>query len=301
MKTKGLTLTELLVVIGTTTMVTGSLMPALHRSRQTAVRLVCETNLTGIGKAMVVYAAENVVGDFPVAGGVGANWVASPDRAICQFDAVLESDAFGYDHSIPIRGNATITSSFFLLIKYSKVTPNIFVCKGDVAQVFKLRDQRTRERDIHVLWDFGNGSPMPGGASVPYPGGYCSYSYQMPYSVNADPEDVTNYAVTDRTSPAMPICADRNPYLDSKIDPGDPLWNGNSAAHERKGQNVLYKDGSVTFEKSVTVGIGGDNIYTYGDPGTGGGDPNGTPPASNGDGFPAGEKDAYLVGEHNYR
>jgi len=58
----------------------------------------------------------------------------------------------------------------------------------------------------------------------------------------------------------------------------DPNLHDNSAAHQGKGQNVLYKDGSVTFEKSVTVGIGGNNIYTYGDPETGGGDPNGHSP-----------------------
>ena len=77
--------------------------------------------------------------------------------------------------------------------------------------------------------------------------------------------------------------------------------DSNSAAHLSKGQNVLYKDGHVKFETKVTVGLGGDNIYTYGgDPALGGGDPNGTPPVDNGDGFPVGYKDAYLVGEKNF-
>jgi hypothetical protein len=80
-----------------------------------------------------------------------------------------------------------------------------------------------------------------------------------------------------------------------------PEVGDNSASHQGKGQNVLYRDGSVRFETEVTVGIAGDNIYTYAtDPNLGGGDPNGTPPTGNGTGFPFGERDAYLVGEKNY-
>jgi hypothetical protein len=76
--------------------------------------------------------------------------------------------------------------------------------------------------------------------------------------------------------------------------------NSNSAVHEKLGQNVLYKDGSVRFERSPKVGIGGDNIYTYGgDPVSGGGDPNGTGPMRSGDGAPVGNNDAYLVSERN--
>jgi hypothetical protein len=66
------------------------------------------------------------------------------------------------------------------------------------------------------------------------------------------------------------------------------------------GQNVLYKDGSVRFEASPKVGIGGDNIYTYGGYWqTGGGDPNGTGPMDDGDGVPMGVNDAFLVSENN--
>ena len=58
MKRKGFTLVELLVVIAIIALLMGILMPALSKVRQIANRLVCGTNLSGIGKAMMVYANE---------------------------------------------------------------------------------------------------------------------------------------------------------------------------------------------------------------------------------------------------
>ena len=56
MERKGFTLVELLVVIAIIALLMGILMPALARVRQIAFRLVCGTNLSGIGKAMLIYA-----------------------------------------------------------------------------------------------------------------------------------------------------------------------------------------------------------------------------------------------------
>jgi prepilin-type N-terminal cleavage/methylation domain-containing protein len=53
MKKKGFTLVELLVVIAIIALLMGILMPALARVRQIAFRMVCGTNLSGIGKAML--------------------------------------------------------------------------------------------------------------------------------------------------------------------------------------------------------------------------------------------------------
>jgi len=69
MKTKkGFTLVELLVVIAIIALLMGILMPALSRVRQLAFRMVCGTNLSGIGKAMLIY-ANDYEDELPRAGG----------------------------------------------------------------------------------------------------------------------------------------------------------------------------------------------------------------------------------------
>jgi prepilin-type N-terminal cleavage/methylation domain-containing protein len=251
MKRKGFTLIELLVVIAIIALLMGILMPALSKARQLAIRLLCGTQLKGIGAAMVVYAAD-MEDEYPVAGGVGATWVQN--GIIHRWDAPAEAAAFGITAATP--GKATITSSFFLLTKFAKVTPKQFVCKGDGAIEFKLTNQTTRLRDLALAWDFGRGR----NPDRIYPGGYCSYSYQMPYAVS--PTDVTNYRIIEGSKPGMPVCADRNPYLDRNADTS---VSQNAAAHAGKVQNVLFKDGSVSPKDNPSIGIGDNNMWLYGD------------------------------------
>ncbi len=78
MKTKrGFTLVELLVVIAIIALLMGILMPALARVRQLAFRMVCGTNLSGIGKAMLIY-ANDYEDELPRAGGRTTVWGAMP-------------------------------------------------------------------------------------------------------------------------------------------------------------------------------------------------------------------------------
>ena len=72
-KRKGFTLVELLVVIAIIALLMGILMPALARVRQIAFRLVCGSNLSGIGRAMLIY-AHDYDNDFPRAGYTGTDW-----------------------------------------------------------------------------------------------------------------------------------------------------------------------------------------------------------------------------------
>ena len=259
MERKGFTLVELLVVIAIIAMLMGILMPALARVRQLAQRMVCGTNLSGIGKAMLIY-ANDYEDELPRAGGRNTTWGGrvvwdAPDR----FSAFsLTADGSG--------GQANISSSFYLLVKYAEVTPKSFICKGDAGAIeFKLSDYPARnpivEENINA-WDFG-GEPRK----------HCSYSYHVPYGL---------YALTTASEPGMAVAADRNPWiatLSTEARPNfanfipdiPPTFNGtteqaklgNAQTHQDDGQNVLFMDSHVEFEKRAWCGVEDDNIYTH--------------------------------------
>lgn len=263
MKRKGFTLVELLVVIAIIALLMGVLMPALARVRQIAYRMICGTNLSGIGKAMVLY-ANDYDEEYPAGGGKKAEWPTSGPGEISVWDAADEWTAFGISQG-DSGADATITSSFFLLVKHADVSTKQFVCKGDSgAKAFELTEEPTTVSDIAEVWDFGT-----------EPGRYCSYSYHMPYG---------SYAIYVGSSPSSPIAADRNPWFDknatSHVDApvaevADPTCRGsadefsdpddkwNSATHQFDAQNVLYNDIHVGQEKRSNVGIELDNIWRY--------------------------------------
>jgi prepilin-type N-terminal cleavage/methylation domain-containing protein len=257
MRKKGFTLVELLVVIAIIALLMGILMPALARVRQIAFRMVCGTNLSGIGKAMLIY-SNDYDDEFPRAGGRDSTWSYGIPNwlADSRFQAYgLSADGSG--------GSASITSSFYLLVKYAEVTPKSFICKGDSGtNEFKPTEYGAGDRELIDLWDFG-----PQGSSNEH----CSYSYHMPYGL---------YALTTSSEPGMAVAADRNPWMDSPAseakdsesyglfnpDGGKEFVNyGNAIAHQEDGQNVLFMDAHVGFEKQSFCGINDDNIYTYWD------------------------------------
>jgi len=278
MKRKGFTLVELLVVIAIIALLMGILMPALARVRQVAYRMMCGTNLAGIGKAIMLYAQENEE-NYPRAGSkYDTSW--DTDGRLPRWDGQNAITAFTRSSF------ATVTSNFYYLIKYTEVPPKQFNCKGDTgSRVFKLSDTYTTLLDLTEAWDFGPGAK---GADVREPGEYCSYSLQFPFTFD-DTIGISKGRKTvfigSTSHNASPLAGDRNPYLDKNakeyldgvIDTQDPpTWNtqiidtgvyydadktGNSAAHQREGQNVLFNDIHVRFQKYPNCGIENDNIW----------------------------------------
>jgi len=156
------------------------------------------------------------------------------------------------------------------------------------------------------------------------------YSWQSAGSSSGSP----GWAITSSSNSSSPLCADRNPYLDknavdyidgAKTNEDPPRWvgspgeyrdqdrTGNSAAHQREGQNVLFQDSHVSFERYPNVGIEHDNIWKCWDAGWDNPTPRqrqfetvpftgitapGTPAAT---GHPKNRDDAFLVNETNKR
>jgi prepilin-type N-terminal cleavage/methylation domain-containing protein len=260
MRRKGFTLVELLVVIAIIALLMGILMPALARVRQLAFRMTCGTNLSGIGKAMLIY-ANDYEDELPRAGGrnstwntLGQGWMAE-DRYT----------AFGVTPGSNDGGRASISSCFYLLVKYAEVTPKSFVCKGDTGtSEFTLADENnlpSTDFELIDAWDFGSD-----------PTDNCSYSYHMPFG---------QYALTTSSEPGLAVASERNPWIKSpaaeaKTDfasfiPDISPFNGtteqalvgNAISHQGDGQNVLFLDSHVGFEKRSYCSLEDDNIFTY--------------------------------------
>jgi len=265
MKKKGFTLVELLVVIAIIALLMGILMPALARVRQIAFRMVCGSNLSGIGKAMLIY-ANDYEDELPKAGGktstlgATANWMGG-DRFI----------AFNMPGGV--GGKASISASLYLLVKFAEVTPKSFICKGDSGTTeFKPTEEPTlppTTMELIDFWDFGSNPPT-----------HCSYSYHLPLPLATG---VYAYALTTSSEPGMAIAADRNPWIPppgatvGKNPAGPPPLPafvvgtnstpeqqkaGNALSHQGDGQNTLFLDCSVRFEKRSFCAIDDDNIYT---------------------------------------
>ena len=100
-----------------------------------------------------------------------------------------------------------------------------------------------------------------------------SYSFANPYP--SDTAVGSGYKLTQGSVGSdFAVAADINPGIagngtDVRVvrssSPSSQMKYGNSANHDRDGQNILYGDGHVTFENSPFVGVNRDNIYTTSD------------------------------------
>lgn len=259
---------ELFVVVAVIALLIAILIPSCTRARELSKRTVCASNMRGIGQATYIYAQ------------VG-------DRFPAMTDISEESKAvyFAYRMKPPKKGDTpSPTADLWAVVHANNTTPTQLICPS-------TRDLPDPAQDTLAYFDFRSGNNL-------------SYAYQYMH----DP-DVGVLGTSD--DPMMPILADANPYIKGRVtkEPKadrESESRGNSLNHTgREGQNVLYLDGHVDFNKAPDVGLPGqsnvkrntrvslrDNIYTVQD-GDGRGDAGSTA------GFPGkinlGKSDACLV------
>ena len=234
---RGFTLIELLIVIGIIGLLLGITLPAIEKVRHKGYLLACATNLHSIGQGVSVYASEHR-GQFP-----RTRYVAGDP--IVWGTGAASADSFGAGGP---QAN-DVTAAFYLLLREQKINSRMFICPYN--DVFQYQPDETPpsqhanfdDTTLHLGYSFAD----------PYPSELARKSgYTWDSTLGAD----------------FPLAADKNPGVDthgSNVNAKDLATDpeeGSSLNHEQDGQNVLYADGHVTWQKSPLCGLNGDNIYT---------------------------------------
>ncbi|MBU0718447.1 MAG: prepilin-type N-terminal cleavage/methylation domain-containing protein [Planctomycetota bacterium] len=241
---KAFTLVELLTVIAIIGALLSILLPSLSRAREEAKRTVCASNEHGIGQAFYVY-AQVVPNFFPAISPV--------------FDAVSGNmQIFHPDDRTTSPSTASLPSptvDMWAVVRMRYCVPKQFICPS-------TPDAPDPGQDTTVYFDFFSARNL-------------SYAYQYQH----DPDCTIIGAASE---PTFPVLADANPYIKGGLGGGSPslasdrnsAGRGNSTNHlNREGQNILFQDGHVDFERGPDVGLPGraagvqysrgrDNIYS---------------------------------------
>ena len=246
---------ELLVVVAVVMGLLMFLLPRIHHGhREPAWRVVCSSQLSGIGRSLALYL--NDYNDcYPVTWPIGGN------NGSFGMGLYNEPDEWGFTRwADPCwsgwNAEPTAGSCLFLLIKYEDLIPEMFHCPeapDDVEMEFEIAGNVCKEKGWPApeSWrDLNDFQSMH----------HLSYSYNDPWQ----------FPLRGDSPSDMPVMADKSPAYDTAtggltpnigIGP-DGEQSGNSRNHEGTLQNVLFIGSNVGREYNPRAGIGGDNMYT---------------------------------------
>jgi hypothetical protein len=254
LRRRGLTLTEVLVVLGVILLLVIlfiAMYPQMRGNRgYSARRTVCIANLKGTGVGFATYAVGN--NDcWPIP----AHMLAEADEVgrVKYAPGVIgtkrgtagEPDA---GESTEQDAALSTTRVFWELIRSGMSSPKSFICPSS-------GDQYNDEDNPQDFWDFRKYSEV-------------SYGYQVPFGKMGRPGP--------NVDQEMALVADKGPFSAAleagKANPGVPKMTSkdapddwqpwNSPNHGGEGQNVLYSDTHVNWVMTPLAGWKKDNIYT---------------------------------------
>ena len=287
---KGFTLVELLVVIGIIALLVSILMPALGKAKELAKQIMCASQLSGLGKSIMMY--ENDYKEQTPKGwskntlntagrGVGSGTYndlsdANPTAKArwCNGDYATESGR----ETIP-----TLGLCLYRLVKKTDVDPKVFVCPSAPDDIpMRLQDAQAKALSLGKpeISEWTDLDDFQGGWNL-------SYSYNEPWTRHLDssaPSSLAlmadkNWCFDTPTLAANPVTGftpktgdnlnvgtdDFGGTWDDTPLPPDTLPNlrhGNSRNHQTRCQNVLFYGTHVDKSTTPLVGVGNDNIYT---------------------------------------
>lgn len=254
---RGFTLIELVAALLILTLLAATFVPYAMSLREASSRLRCAQNLKNIKDALSNYAAANNF-FYP-----RTRFDAKLGNAWTAFSAPDDRDPFSEKSEVKPND---VSASLWLLVREGLAKPEWFVCPSSGGDADRMLDASGAQAVAKARGNFREPRNL-------------TYAYATPFS------SIEEYRLNDTLPARFVLVADQGrsvEYLNLNIQrytvSPATIAAINSANHRSAGQNVLYADGSVSFETSPYCGVGrtrglsedrrpiesldGDNIYT---------------------------------------